>query len=76
LALRDYKKGRFLLSSKPGQLLPGASNSTPQHVAQQRRVFDKVWVSVEKIIGEMAATLNAALQDPTRSVEDQEKTIE
>ncbi|RSH82118.1 hypothetical protein EHS25_006051 [Saitozyma podzolica] len=75
-ALRDYKKGLFLKTSKTGQFIPGMTAKTPEQKAQQKRVFDKVWTSVEKIMGEMRTKLDEGLKDPTRSVEDQEKTIE
>lgn len=81
LALRDYKKGKYLLENRPGQLLPiGSSNkdipgstSAQQH---QQRILNKVWGSVEKAMGEMKKVLVAQLQDSTRSVEEQEKTLE
>ncbi|KAI0938572.1 hypothetical protein AcW1_001724 [Taiwanofungus camphoratus] len=79
-AMRDYKKGKFLLESRPGQLLPvgstkdgqGSSNSQDQ----QKRILDKVWGTVEKVMSEMKNQLLGKLQEPTRSVEEQEKTIE
>lgn len=43
---------------------------------QQRRIIDKVWGMVEKIIADMKAGLLAQLADPARSVDAQEKTIE
>jgi exocyst complex component 2 len=75
-ALRDYKKGSFLHSSRSGQLIPGTTATTPQQIAQQKRVFEKVWNSVERIMKEMRLKLDAALKDSARSVEEQEKTIE
>ena len=84
--LRDYKKGKFLLESRTEQLLPtpratskdmsapGASSSNV--VAQQKRILNKVWSAVEKVMGEMKNVLFAQLRDPKRSVEEQEKTIE
>ena len=80
IALRDYKKGKYLLENRPGQLLPignlrdaGTSKIAEQ---QQKRVLDRVWSSVEKAMGEMRNTLISQLQDSTRSVEEQEKTLE
>ncbi|KAF8801103.1 exocyst complex component sec5 [Phlegmacium glaucopus] len=80
MALRDYKKGKYLLENRPGQLLPigapkdaVASKETEQ---QQKRVLEKVWSSVEKAMGEMRTMLISQLQDSTRSVEEQEKTLE
>ncbi|KAJ7136006.1 exocyst complex component Sec5-domain-containing protein [Mycena epipterygia] len=80
VALRDYKKGKFLLESRPGQLLPiGTAKDGQASVAaeqQQKRILDKVWGSVEKAMGEMRNVLVSQLQDPRRSVEEQEKTLE
>ncbi|PWN47770.1 hypothetical protein IE53DRAFT_390079 [Violaceomyces palustris] len=88
LALRDYKKGKYLLESRPGQLLlaatsssnagePGASTGTnAKHQAQQRRVFAKVWDAVESTMSDMRSRLFALLREPRRSVEEQERTIE
>lgn len=75
-ALRDYKRGSFLNSSKSSQLIPGLPANTPAQQAQHKRVFDKVWSSVEKIMSEMKSKLDQGLKDPTRSVEEQERTIE
>lgn len=78
--MRDYKKGKMLLESRPGQLLPSGSPKDGQGSAtgdqQQKRILEKVWGSVEKAMGEMKNTLVSQLQDPTRSLEEQEKTIE
>ncbi|KAK8850389.1 hypothetical protein IAR55_004307 [Kwoniella newhampshirensis] len=71
-ALRDYKKGSFLQSSRSGQLIPGVNASKEQ----QKRVFDKVWTSVEKIMSDMRTRLDVGLKDPTRSIEEQERTLE
>ena len=43
---------------------------------QQKRILQKVWGTVEKAMGEMRNMLLSQLKDPTRSVEEQEKTIE
>ncbi|KAI0071274.1 hypothetical protein K474DRAFT_1776271 [Panus rudis PR-1116 ss-1] len=79
-ALRDYKKGKFLLESRPGQLLPIGSTKDSQAAAaaqqQQKRILDKVWATVEKVMGEMKNQLLAKLQEPSRSVEEQEKTLD
>ncbi|KAJ3514703.1 hypothetical protein NLJ89_g2225 [Agrocybe chaxingu] len=80
LALRDYKKGKYLLENRPGQLLPiGPTKDEPASLAarqRQKRVLNKVWASVEKAMAEMRKVLVKQLQDGTRSVEEQEKTIE
>ena len=73
-ALRDYKKGKYLLESRPGQLLPSAAGSNTD--IQQKRIFDKVWSAVEKVMDQMKATLLNRLKEPSRSLEEHEKTIE
>ncbi|KII91212.1 hypothetical protein PLICRDRAFT_173102 [Plicaturopsis crispa FD-325 SS-3] len=79
-AMRDYNKGKFLLESRPGQLLPIGNTKDGQASAsaqqQQKRILEKVWTTVEKAMGEMRNMLLTQLQEPTRSVEEQEKTIE
>ncbi|KAJ3907477.1 exocyst complex component sec5 [Lentinula edodes] len=91
VAMRDYKKGKLLLDTRPGQLLPisaskdkdkddkggGASaGPTSAEQQQQKRILDKVWANVEKAMGEMRNVLLGQLRDPGRSVEEQEKTLE
>lgn len=77
--MRDYKKGKNLLESRPGQLLPfntKDNQASGNNEQQQKRILEKVWASVEKAMGEMKNVLLSQLQDPTRTLEDQEKTIE
>ncbi len=80
VAIRDYKKGKTLLETRPGQLLPIGAPKDGQTSAlaeqQQKRILDKVWASVERAIGEMRQVLLLQLQDPSRSTEEHEKTIE
>ncbi|KAJ7637152.1 exocyst complex component sec5 [Roridomyces roridus] len=80
VAMRDYKKGKNLLETRPGQLLPIGNLKDGESAAvaeqQQKRILDKVWGSVEKAMGEMRNVLLSQLQDPRRSVEEQEKTLE
>ncbi|KAJ8462960.1 hypothetical protein ONZ51_g10565 [Trametes cubensis] len=79
-AMRDYKKGKLLLETRPNQLLPigttkdGQPSGSAQQ--QQKRILDKVWATVEKVMSQMRNELSAKLQEPSRSVEEQEKTIE
>lgn len=40
-----------------------------------RKVFDKVWAEVTKIVEELRSVLSKMLSDPWRSMEEQEKTI-
>ncbi len=78
--MRDYKKGKLLLETRPNQLLPVGTTkdgqSTESAVQQQKRILEKVWATVEKVMGQMRNELLAKLQEPSRSVEEQEKTIE
>lgn len=73
-ALRDYKKGLFL--HRGGALMPGVKATTPDQIARQRRIFNKVWDSVEDVMRDMRRRLHVLLKDPNRSIEDQEKTLE
>ncbi|TFK49428.1 hypothetical protein OE88DRAFT_1703099 [Heliocybe sulcata] len=75
-ALRDYNKGKFLLESRPGQLLPVGSSKDAQAEQQQKRILEKVWNTVEKAMSEMRGMLLSKLKEPSRPVEEQEKTIE
>jgi exocyst complex component 2 len=74
-ALRDYKKGKYLLESRPGQLLPTTAGGSSTET-QQKRIFDKVWGAVEKVMDQMKTILLNRLKEPSRSLEDHEKTIE
>ncbi|KAJ8087260.1 Exocyst complex component S5 [Marasmius tenuissimus] len=80
LAMRDYKKGKNLLENRPGQLLPigvskdGRASASAEQ--QQKRILDKVWASVEKAMGEMKNVLMSQLHDHSRSIEEQDKTLE
>jgi exocyst complex component 2 len=78
VAIRDYKKGKFLLESRPGQLLPIGTNKDGQAAAeqQQKRILEKVWGSVDKAMGEMRGMLVRQLGETGKSVEEIEKTIE
>ena len=78
--MRDYQKGKLLLETRPNQLLPVGTTkdgqSTESAVQQQKRILEKVWATVEKVMAQMRSELLAKLQEPSRSVEEQEKTIE
>ena len=82
VALRDYKKGKYLLDSRPGQLLavgsakPESAGGGARNDIQQKRVFAKVWDAVEATMKDMQSRLTDQLREPRRSVEEQEKTIE
>ena len=78
--MRDYKKGKVLLETRPNQLLPVGATKDGQSIEsaqqQQKRILDKVWATVERVMSQMRNELLAKLQEPSRSVEEQEKTIE
>jgi exocyst complex component 2 len=76
--MRDYKKGKFMLESRPEQLLPVGNTPGKDSVIpeQQKRILDKVWSTVEKVMVEMRNLLLVQLQDPSRAVDEHEKTIE
>ncbi|PKK78359.1 hypothetical protein RhiirC2_730073 [Rhizophagus irregularis] len=85
VAIRDYKKGKVVLDSTMGA--EGAdTNGSGSYSSereydetalsvQYRRVFDKVWLEVDKIMEEMKDQLFEQLTEPWRSMEEQEKTI-
>jgi hypothetical protein len=78
--MRDYNKGKFLLESRPGQLVPigGAKDGPPSADAQQqqKRILNKVWTAVEQTMGDMRNALLAQLGDVSKSIEEHEKTLE
>ncbi|KAK4705258.1 exocyst complex component 2, partial [Phenoliferia sp. Uapishka_3] len=76
VALQAYKKGRYILASRPAQLLGLPVATTVQQQQQQKRIYDKVWGQVEKIIGDLRATLGKRLRDTKRGLDEVEKTIE
>ena len=81
VAMRDYNKGKFLLESRPGQLIMGPTGATSstannQLQPQQKHIVDKVWGAVEKVMTQMRNLLIGRLREPSRSVEEQIKTIE
>ncbi|KAF8434522.1 exocyst complex component Sec5-domain-containing protein [Boletus edulis BED1] len=75
-ALRTYSKGKFLRDSRQGSGESSASGKSGGPASEQKRILDKVWSNVEKVMGEMRSLLLSKLQEPSRSVEEQEKTIE
>ncbi|RIA91034.1 exocyst complex component Sec5-domain-containing protein [Glomus cerebriforme] len=83
VAIRDYKKGKVVLDSTMGTEGAdtngsGSYSSESDETAlsiQYRKVFDKVWLEVDKIMEEMKDQLFKQLTEPWRSMEEQEKTI-
>ncbi|RUS34654.1 exocyst complex component Sec5-domain-containing protein [Jimgerdemannia flammicorona] len=79
-AIRDYKKGKYLYSTLKGDAngddAGGLSASQDTDITDlHRKVFDKVWTEVEKIVVELRDVLFKQLAEPWRSMEEQEKTI-
>lgn len=68
------------METRPGQLLPFSNAKDGQTSAsadqQRKRVLEKVWGNVEKAMGEMKNALLLQLQDPSRTLEEHEKTME
>jgi exocyst complex component 2 len=80
VAIRDYKRGKTLMETRPGQLLPFSNTKDGQTSAsadqQQKLILEKVWGSVEKAMGEIKNALLSQLQDTSRTLEEHEKTME
>jgi len=77
--LLAYKRGSNMLDSRPGQVLNLPAPSNPEELAQQKRIFDKVWLEVEKVVNDFKSKLLAKLatwSDSSKPVEEIEKTIE
>lgn len=56
---------------------PSTSNGSVSAVdAQQKRIADRVWSAVERVMGDMRAALFSRLRDGEENVEEQEKTLE
>ncbi|MBW0481318.1 hypothetical protein O181_021033 [Austropuccinia psidii MF-1] len=78
-ALLAYKRGRNMLDSKPSQALNLPTPNNPEGLGQQKRIFDKVWLEVEKVVDEFKARLYANIMPADGGlppVEEAEKTIE
>ncbi|KAI9311707.1 exocyst complex component Sec5-domain-containing protein [Dichotomocladium elegans] len=75
-AIRDYRKGKYLFTDLKKEDW-GANNSGDDSGISElhRKVFDKVWEEVNRIVVELRGILLKMLEDPWRSMEDQEKTI-
>ncbi|KAJ2955817.1 hypothetical protein NQZ79_g8250 [Umbelopsis isabellina] len=85
-AIRDYKKGKYLHQNLQNEDVDvtdtGAAELifTPAHkdtgiTELHRKVFEKVWAEVDKIVVELRGVLFKMLEDPWCPIEDQEKTI-
>lgn len=81
IAVRDYKKGKYLMqSSKDG----GNTNRSPTGTTLERdallpknhlKIFDKVWNEAEKILDDMRSILFKQLTMQSQSIDTQEKII-
>ncbi|KAH9274523.1 hypothetical protein BASA83_003159 [Batrachochytrium salamandrivorans] len=84
-AVRDYKKGKYLMHSSfsdnalggkelrlESRSIKDTSGLLPK---THREVFEKVWSEVEQIIRNLREELFARLGDPSHSVDAQEKQI-
>ncbi|KAI7877332.1 exocyst complex component Sec5-domain-containing protein [Mucor mucedo] len=81
-AIRDYKKGKYLYQALKGDLDSTDRSTGLSEMEKEtgitdlhRKVFDKVWIEVSKIVIELQNVLLRMLADPWRSMDDQEKTI-
>jgi exocyst complex component 2 len=83
-AIRDYKKGKYLMESRTGQFLPSSTGSKNGKDAetQHRRILEKVWQQVEKVMDDLRNQLldkltNASLgTGPSKNADEHERTIE
>ena len=85
-AIRDYKKGKYLYQTLKGENVAN-NDATDIDISitdvekdsglteLHRKVFDKVWVEVDKIVVELRGILFKMLEDPWQPIEEQEKTI-
>ncbi|KAG0222103.1 hypothetical protein BGX31_009344 [Mortierella sp. GBA43] len=84
-ASRDYNKGKVLLAQAFPPTTPsgtnGDSTSTQSHssssnlIETKRRVFEKVWSEVERIVAKLRADLESQLEEPWRGMEEHERNI-
>ncbi|KAG0373234.1 hypothetical protein BGX24_011963 [Mortierella sp. AD032] len=81
LAARDYNKGKVLLAQAFPATTPsvasdtGSANSSSTLIETKRRVFDKVWSEVERIVARLRADLESQLEEPWRGMEEHERNI-
>ncbi|KAF9352276.1 hypothetical protein BGX26_009873 [Mortierella sp. AD094] len=83
-AARDYNKGKVLLAQAfPTNSGPAASDSASTHshssssnlIETKRKVFDRVWSEVERIVARLRADLESQLEEPWRGMEEHERNI-
>ncbi|GES86089.1 exocyst complex component Sec5-domain-containing protein [Rhizophagus clarus] len=85
VAVRDYKKGKVVFDSTmgiegtdtngTGSYSSEKENDDTALTVQYKRVFEKVWLEVDKLMEEMKDQLFKQLTEPWRSMEEQEMTI-
>ncbi|CAG8638455.1 4762_t:CDS:10, partial [Paraglomus occultum] len=83
MVIRDYKKGRVVMESTLSPESSDSANGMTERettedtalAAQYRKVFEKVWAEVERIMAEMKEQLLKQLTEPWRPLDDQERTI-
>ncbi|KAI8393547.1 exocyst complex component Sec5-domain-containing protein [Radiomyces spectabilis] len=86
-AIRDYKRGKYLYqvlkgneesdsTNEAGSMpMMDTVNANADTTDLHRKVFDKVWAEVNKIVAELQNVLYQMLADAWRSMDEQEKTI-
>ncbi|KAH9458628.1 hypothetical protein Pst134EB_010927 [Puccinia striiformis f. sp. tritici] len=77
--LLAYTRGKNMLDSRPGLVLNLPAPSNPKQSAQQKRIFDKVWSDVEKVVNDFKLKLLTKLatwSDGSKPIEEIDKTIE
>ncbi|KAJ3300604.1 hypothetical protein HK104_009261 [Borealophlyctis nickersoniae] len=90
-AVRDYKKGRYLMQSSfeqsesPSSPVNLATSPTPREIRDKekdsllpqhhRKVFEKVWIEVENIVERLRQDLFRLLGDPWTPLDVQERNI-
>ncbi|KAG0174880.1 hypothetical protein DFQ28_007669 [Apophysomyces sp. BC1034] len=86
-AIRDYKRGKYLYHTLKGEddhadspaideSDDALADDTETRITDlHRKVFDRIWAEVTKIVMELQNVLLKMLADPWRSMDEQEKTI-
>ncbi|GJJ75072.1 exocyst complex component 2 [Entomortierella parvispora] len=83
-AARDYNKGKVLLAQAFPARSSTASGSTGDNASThsqstlletKRKVFDRVWSEVERIVAKLRADLESQLEEPWRGMEEHERNI-
>ncbi|KAF9196619.1 hypothetical protein BGZ49_002738, partial [Haplosporangium sp. Z 27] len=82
-AARDYNKGKVLLAQAfPSNSGPSGSDNASINsrassnlIETKRKVFDRVWSEVERIVARLRADLESQLEEPWRGMEEHERNI-